>query len=58
VVDDDLHVGQAIRVWLEHHGFRVSTADGSANGPAARDNVTFDLTRAVAGRRRNAAKLE
>jgi DNA-binding NtrC family response regulator len=25
VVDDDVHVGQAIRIWLQHHGFRVSS---------------------------------
>jgi DNA-binding response OmpR family regulator len=24
VVDDDAHVGQAISLWLRHHGFRVS----------------------------------
>ena len=43
VVDDDLHVSQAIRLWLEHYGFRVSTADGGPNGLAALDNGTFDL---------------
>ena len=43
VVDDDLHVGRAIRIWLEQHGFRVSTADGGPNGLAALDNGTFDL---------------
>ena len=26
VVDDDLHVGQAISVWLKAHGFRVAVA--------------------------------
>ena len=40
VVDDDLHVGQAIRVWLKHHGFRVATADG---GPAASRRSTMRL---------------
>jgi CheY-like chemotaxis protein len=50
VVDDDLHVGQAISVWLKAHsvwlkahGFRVGTADGGAAGLAALDNATFDL---------------
>jgi CheY-like chemotaxis protein len=43
VVDDDLHVGQAISVWLKHHGFRVSMADGGPSGLAALDNATFDL---------------
>jgi DNA-binding response OmpR family regulator len=43
VVDDDPHVGQAIRVWLEHHGFRVATAESASGGLAALDNATFDL---------------
>lgn len=43
VGDDDLHVGQAISVWLKAHGFRVATADGGATGLAALDNATFDL---------------
>ena len=43
VVDDDPHVGRAIRVWLQHHGFRVSTADGGPSGLAALDSGTFDL---------------
>jgi CheY-like chemotaxis protein len=43
VVDDDRHVGQAIRVWLQHHGFRVSTADGGPSGLAALDSGPFDL---------------
>jgi DNA-binding response OmpR family regulator len=43
VVDDDLHVGQAIRVRLKHHGFCVSTADSGTSGLAALDNATFDL---------------
>jgi CheY-like chemotaxis protein len=42
VVDDDLHVGQAISVWLKTQGFRVATADGGA-GLVALDNATFDL---------------
>jgi hypothetical protein len=42
VVDDDLHVGQAIEFWLEQHGFRVSTADGRPNGLASLNNATFD----------------
>lgn len=43
VVDDDLHVGQAIGVWLQHHGFRVSTAASGSTGLAALDNGAFDL---------------
>jgi CheY-like chemotaxis protein len=43
VVDDDPHVGQAIRVWLKHHGFRVATAESGAGGLAALDNASFDL---------------
>jgi DNA-binding response OmpR family regulator len=43
VVDDDPHVCQAIRAWLKHHGYRVSTADGGIGGLAALDNATFDL---------------
>jgi CheY-like chemotaxis protein len=43
VVDDDLHVGRAIHVWLKHHGFRVSTADSGPGGLAALDNASFDL---------------
>jgi len=43
IVDDDLHVGQAIGVWLKAHGFRVATADGGTTGLTALDNATFDL---------------
>ena len=43
VVDDDLHVGRTLRIWLEQHGFRVSIADGGSDGLAALDNGTFDL---------------
>jgi CheY-like chemotaxis protein len=43
VVDDDPHVGQAIRVWLKHHGFRVATAESREGGLAALDNASFDL---------------
>jgi DNA-binding response OmpR family regulator len=43
VVDDDPHVGQAIRVWLKHHGFRVATAESGSGGLAALDNASFDL---------------
>jgi PleD family two-component response regulator len=28
VVDDDPHIGLAIRAWLKRYGFRVSIADG------------------------------
>jgi DNA-binding response OmpR family regulator len=43
VVDDDLHVGQAISVWLKADAFRVATVDGGITGLAALDNATFDL---------------
>ena len=43
MADDDLHVGQAIRIWLKHHGFRVSTAESGPGGLAALDNASFDL---------------
>jgi DNA-binding response OmpR family regulator len=43
VVDDDPHVGLAIRAWLAQNGFRVAIADGGTNGLAALDNSTFDL---------------
>lgn len=43
VVDDDLHVGQAVGVWLTHLGFRVSTADSGRGGLAALDEANIDL---------------
>jgi CheY-like chemotaxis protein len=43
VVDDDPHICLAIRAWLKRYGFRVSIADGGANGLIALDNATFDL---------------
>ena len=43
VVDDDPHICLAIRAWRERYGFRVSIADGGANGLAAVDNATFEL---------------
>jgi DNA-binding NtrC family response regulator len=43
VVDDDPHICLAVRAWLKRYGFRVSIADGGANGIAALDNSTFDL---------------
>lgn len=43
VVDDDLHVGRAVSVWLKEPGFRVSFADRCRSGLAALDNATFDL---------------
>jgi DNA-binding response OmpR family regulator len=43
VVDDDPHVGLAIRAWLAQHGFRVEIADGGTSGLSALDNSTFDL---------------
>lgn len=41
LVDDDPHTCLAIRAWLERYGFRISIADGGANGLAALDNATF-----------------
>ena len=35
VVDDDPHIGLAIRAWLKRYGFRVSIADGGTKGRAA-----------------------
>jgi DNA-binding response OmpR family regulator len=43
VVDDDPHICLAIRAWLKRYGFKVSIADGGANGLVALDNSTFDL---------------
>jgi CheY-like chemotaxis protein len=43
VVDDDPHIGLAIRAWLRRYGFRVSMADGGSNGLAALQSSTFDL---------------
>ena len=43
VVDDDPHIGLAIRAWLKRYGFRVSIADGGTKGLAALEKVTFDL---------------
>jgi DNA-binding response OmpR family regulator len=42
-VDDDPHIGLAIRAWLKRYGFRVTIADGGSNGLSALDNSTFDL---------------
>src|SRR5664279_5978407 len=43
VVDDDPHICLAVRAWLKRYGFRVSIADGGANGLVALDTATFDL---------------
>ena len=43
VVDDDPHIGLAIRAWLDRYGFDVAIADGGAAGIASLDNYTFDL---------------
>jgi DNA-binding NtrC family response regulator len=43
VVDDDPHIGLAIRAWLKRYGFRVSIADGGTKGLAALDKATFNL---------------
>jgi CheY-like chemotaxis protein len=42
VVDDDPHIGLAIRAWLKRYG-RVVIADGGTKGLAALEKVTFDL---------------
>jgi CheY-like chemotaxis protein len=46
VVDDDLHVGQAISVWLRAQGLRVAAADGVATGFAALDAIRLFHERA------------
>src|ERR1700675_676345 len=43
VVDDDPHMGLAIRAWLKRYGFKVAIADGDTAGLVALDNSTFDL---------------
>jgi DNA-binding response OmpR family regulator len=43
IVDDDPHIRQAMRAWLDQHGFRVSVADGGINGLAVLDGSAFDL---------------
>ena len=43
VVDDDPHMGLAIRAWLKRYGFKVAIADGGTAGLAAIDHSTFDL---------------
>jgi DNA-binding response OmpR family regulator len=43
VVDDDPHIGRAIRAWLKRYGFRVSIADGGGSGLIALENSSFDL---------------
>ena len=43
IVDDDPHIGLAIRAWLRRYGFRVTIADAGSNGLSAFDNSTFDL---------------
>ena len=45
VVDGHLHIGQAIRTWLNQRGFRVLTADRGTSGLAALDNGTFAVSR-------------
>jgi DNA-binding response OmpR family regulator len=41
-VDDDPHIRQAMRAWLDHHGFRISVADGGINGLGALDGSVFE----------------
>jgi CheY-like chemotaxis protein len=43
IVDDDPLVGQAVRAWLNQHGYRVSTAGSGAEGLALLERSTFDL---------------
>jgi DNA-binding response OmpR family regulator len=43
VVDDELLVSTAIRMFLETKGFEVETADGGDSGLAALDNSIFSL---------------
>ena len=43
VVDDDPHICLALRAWLKRYGFRVSIADGGANGLTVLATATFDL---------------
>jgi len=43
VVDDDPHMGLAIRAWLKRYGFNVAIADGGIAGLAAIHNSPFDL---------------
>jgi DNA-binding response OmpR family regulator len=43
VVDDDPHIGLAIRAWLKRYGFKVMVADGGTAGLIALNNSTFDL---------------
>ena len=43
VVDDDPHIGLAIRAWLKRYGFKVTVADGGTAGLIALSNSTFDL---------------
>jgi DNA-binding response OmpR family regulator len=43
VVDDDPHIGLAIRAWLKRYGFKVTVADGGTTGLIALSNSTFDL---------------
>ena len=43
VVDDDPHICLALGAWLKRYGFRVSIADGGANGLAILASATFDL---------------
>jgi CheY-like chemotaxis protein len=43
VVDDDPHIGLAIRAWLKRYGFKVTVADGGTAGLIALNNSTFDL---------------
>jgi len=44
VMDDDSHTRRAIGAWLSRYGFGVAMAEGSASGPAALGETSFDLT--------------
>ena len=43
VVDDDPMVCMAIEIYLERHGFDVTTADGGETGLRALEDSSFDL---------------
>ena len=43
IVDDDPRVCAAIEIYLERHGFDVTTADGGEAGLRALEDAGFDL---------------
>jgi hypothetical protein len=42
VVDGDLHISFAVRVWLEPYGFEITVADDGEAGLRACEGATFD----------------